>query len=124
MQQHKSSTPAQQTPLLLCPAVLDVPPFPIEGTCVLDCDTSHSEIPSVGNASSEDRRPELNFSGMPGAILVEKGGFLLFNNVRIAELASTTDYQYSDSQPYVNQGVGYGLFPTIGVAPGGTVSAD
>jgi hypothetical protein len=60
---------------------------------------------------------------MPSAILVEQGGFLLFNNVRVADLASTTDYTYSASQPYVNQGVGYGLFPTITLAPRGTVSA-
>lgn len=95
---------------------------PHEGTCVLDCSTASATTSVSGNITREDARPELNFSSMPNAVLVGSGGFLLFNNVRIADFASTADYEYTSSQPYINRGVGYGLWPTIALAPGALVS--
>jgi hypothetical protein len=99
------------------------PPPTQKGTCLVDCPLSLPTSTSVpGNTTAEDTRPALNFNGMANAILVEPTGFLLFNNVRIADFASTQAYTYTPSQPYINRGIGYGLWPSIALAPGALVS--
>lgn len=59
---------------------------------------------------------------MANTMMVDTGGYLLFNNVMFSDLANTTGYTYSASQPYINRGVGYGLWPTIALAPKALVS--
>lgn len=101
-----------------------LPIHPKKGTCLLDCPLSLPTSTSVpGNTSSEDTRPALNFNGMANAILVEPTGFLMFNNVRIADFAPVQAYTYTPSQPYINRGTGYGLWPTIALALGALVRA-
>lgn len=60
---------------------------------------------------------------MPNAMLVDKGGYLLFNNVLVSDISDVYSYQYTPYQPYQNQGIGYALWPTISLAPGAVVSA-
>eukprot|EP00775_Hariotina_reticulata_P004708 gene4708-4959_t len=74
--------------------------------------------PDIGATGS----PELVFSGMPNAILVQSGGSLTFINTIISEIALTSFYQYTPWQPWRNAGAGYPLWPTMGVAPNGTVT--
>lgn len=59
----------------------------------------------------------IDFSGMANAMLVDSGGYLLFNNVMFSDIANASGYTYTLSQPYINRGVGYGLWPTIALAP-------
>jgi hypothetical protein len=59
---------------------------------------------------------------MASAMMVDTGGYLLFNNVMFSDIANATAYTYRASQPYVNKGVGYGLWPTIALAPQALVS--
>lgn len=81
-----------------------------------------SKISSVGDNNTEDTRPNIDFSGMASAMMVDTGGYLLFNNVMFSDLGNAAAYTYSDSQPYINRGVGYGLWPTIALAPQALVS--
>lgn len=48
-------------------------------------------------------RPEINFRGMPNAMLVGQGERLLFNNVLISDIAAVPDYTYTPNQPYRNE---------------------
>lgn len=59
---------------------------------------------------------------MPNAIMVDKGGYLLFNNVLISDISDVNHYSYTPYQPYVNRGIGYALWPSIALAPGALVS--
>lgn len=107
------------------PPPLSPPPPPLharvrqcgenEDACAVDC------VPPAG-ASQESSRPELNFDGMPNLMLVEPGGVLELANLLLSDIALVGSYAYTPSQPYINQGTGYGLFPSIALAPAGTVS--
>lgn len=66
----------------------------------------------------------LSFESVPNAILVETGGMLLFNNIRLAGIAKEADYTYSSAQPYLNKGWANGLWPTVALAPGALVSLN
>lgn len=68
-----------------------------------------------------DSGSELNFSHISGAILVQQHGLLRFVNITLADIAPFTSYQYGPAQPYRNAGLGWGLWPTITLAPGGQV---
>lgn len=54
--------------------------------------------------------------------MVDKGGYLLFNNVLISDISDVNHYSYTPYQPYINRGIGYALWPSIALAPGALVS--
>lgn len=61
--------------------------------------------------------PELNFSLMANAMLVDNGAHLAFHDILLSDFAHVAMYQYTTAQPYINQGVGWPLWPTVAMAP-------
>jgi hypothetical protein len=49
--------------------------------------------------------PELVFSGISNAILVQPGGALTFINTVISDIALASSYEYTPWQPWRNAGV-------------------
>jgi hypothetical protein len=64
----------------------------------------------------------ISFSGAPSKQFIKPGETLLYRDVQLDQLADTFSYSFSPSQPYINQAVGYLLWPSIALAPNVTVS--
>lgn len=58
----------------------------------------------------------------PNVMLVKPGERLVVTDVQLSELADTYSYSYNAAQPYINEAVGYVLWPSIALAPNATVS--
>lgn len=54
-------------------------------------------------------------------MLVKPGGRLSFTGVELAQLADVYSYSFKADQPYINQAVGYVLWPSISLSPNATV---
>ena len=78
---------------------------------------------SAGSASADLTNATLDVKGMSSMFLVGPGTVLVFSNLNLKGFAKLTDYQYSPGSPYRLLGTGLGIWPTVDLAPNGTVSS-
>ena len=64
----------------------------------------------------------LNVNGLAGFAMVDTSSTLIFSKLTIMGFALPEDYTYGPGTPYKLAGTGSGVWPTISLAPGGTVS--
>lgn len=75
-----------------------------------------SPKPTIVQGSSSD------FAGAPSNQFVKPGETLTYQGAQLSRLADVFSYSYKASQPYINQAVGYVLWPSIVLAPNASVS--
>jgi hypothetical protein len=63
----------------------------------------------------------INFERIPYAMRVESGATLVFSNVQLLNLAPSSAYSYSSSNPWRSTGQGAITWPSIGLAVNATV---
>lgn len=99
-------------------------------TCTRNCCTftaaGVSPVPSPSPAATlaptVTRGQSTDFQRAPSNQFVQPGQTLSFKGAVLSELADVFAYTYQPSQPYINQAVGYVLWPSIALAPNATVS--
>jgi hypothetical protein len=79
---------------------------------------SSSPKPTIVQGASRD------FAGAPSNQFVKPGETLTYQGSQLSRLADVFSYSYQASQPYVNQAVGYVLWPSIVLAPNASVSCN
>lgn len=70
----------------------------------------------------QSQQQVFDFNGIPGLIKVKPGGVLSLINLQLHNVAYKTAYVHSQAQPYISEGMGAGLWPSIQFAPNSTVS--
>jgi len=63
----------------------------------------------------------LDLNQLPGLFMVGSGAVLSFINLHLNNVAYKTAYVYSNAQPFKADGIGTGLWPSVGFAPNSTV---
>jgi len=58
---------------------------------------------------------KIQFKRAPNVMLVKPGERLVVTGVELSELADIYSYSYNAAQPYINEAVGYVLWPSIAV---------
>jgi hypothetical protein len=73
---------------------------------------------------ADQPQSSLDVNGMAGFAMVGPGSFLILSNLTVMGFAMPDAYEYGPGTPYKLAGTGSGVYPTLNIAPGGTVSRE